>query len=472
MHVSQPGRRCRQCGERILWSSARFVGSRTFCWEPCAIVWLFGAASRTAWSRIRHEMAWRPRSLRWRAQLAWLSWIAAVAQRRLDRRLAAAPGTRELPWLWFPSVRGGIALVVTLAACGLVGGRTPETQALALVPDHARSPGQTTSALPPVAALAPTPPVVAVPVPESVPPASVSPAPVPEPLPAPPPGGAPEPFGAPTGPPSPRPRSLPRRSTEDITRGDTAVREIALTFDGGTEANVVGEILDSLAAYRVRSTMFLTGQFIRTYPDWVRRIVAEGHEVANHLDTHPHLTTYEKDHRQRTLPGVTRTFLIGQLRRTEESFRALTGKAMAPFWRAPYGEQNAELRGWAAEAGYRHVSWTRGAGAAEDLDTRDWVADRSSRIYRSREEIATRILEFGNGRSHGLNGGIVLMHLNSNRQTDRPHEGLPAIIRSLQAQGYRFVTISALVSRLSAQEARVPAAPPLVSPENNQTSAR
>jgi peptidoglycan/xylan/chitin deacetylase (PgdA/CDA1 family) len=177
-------------------------------------------------------------------------------------------------------------------------------------------------------------------------------------------------------------------------------------------------------------------------------MVTEGHEVGNHLDAHPHLTTYERDRRQQTLPTVTREFLVDQLRRAEESFRALTEQPMAPFWRAPFGEHNLEIRGWAAEGGYRHISWTRGAGTAEDLDTRDWVADRSSRIYRSREEIAARLVTFGQGRPEGLNGGIVLMHLASHRRTDRPHESLPGILRTLQEQGYRVVTISDLVRRL------------------------
>ncbi len=234
---------------------------------------------------------------------------------------------------------------------------------------------------------------------------------------------------------------------DDIQRGDLARREIALTFDGGSDANVVGEILDSLRVANVRATMFVTGQFIRLHPDWIRRMVADGHEVANHTDTHPHLTTYAANHRQHTLANITRDALIGQLQRAEESFRTLTGRAMAPFWRAPYGEHNGEIRAWAAEAGYRHVSWTQGAGTAEDLDTRDWVADRSSRIYRSREEIATRILHFGDGRPEGLSGGIVLMHLNSNRETDRPHDGLPDLLNALQGQGYRLVTISQLLGR-------------------------
>jgi len=434
----ESGRRCRQCGEKILWGSARFVGSRTFCWEPCAIMWLFSAASRTSWRRIRLEVNARRRSLWWRLQLAWVSWFARTAQRRLDRRLAATSRASDLPWFWLPSVRGTTALLLALAACGISGGPAPELMAMTSVqavsaPSAQAAPGSFPAA---VLEASPAVPTATVPLPSA--PLQVARAPEP-PVPA----GKLGQTGSP---------STFRATTADTTRGDTSVREIAFTFDGGSDANIAGDILDSLRARNVRATMFLTGQFIRLHPEWVRRIVADGHEIGNHLDTHPHLTTYETNRRQQTLATVTREFLLGQLRRAEESLVGLTGQAMAPLWRAPFGEHNAEIRAWAAQVGYRHISWTRGAGTAEDLDTRDWVADRSSRSYRSREEIAARIVEFGNGRPEGLNGGIVLMHLGTHRRTDRPHEMLPDILKGLQAQGYRLVTISQLLQRLRTGE--------------------
>jgi peptidoglycan/xylan/chitin deacetylase (PgdA/CDA1 family) len=268
--------------------------------------------------------------------------------------------------------------------------------------------------------------------------------------------------GAPPVPPAPRrQQAVLRNAGEDLTRGNRSIREVAFTFDGGDEANVTDEILSILRTRGIRATMFLTGQFIRLFPEVVRQMTADGHEIANHLDTHPHLTTYAQNRRQQTLPSITQEFLLDQLRRTEASFRLLTGLSMVPFWRAPFGEHNAEIRGWAAETGYRHISWTQGAGRAEDLDTRDWVADRSSRIYRSREEIAARILEFGRGQPEGLNGGVILMHLATHRQTDRPHESLPEILQSLRDAGYRLITISELVDHLEPRQAwRVPTAQP------------
>ena len=447
MRTHEPGRHCKRCGEIIRWNAARFIGLRPFCSEPCAILWLSEEAGRTAWDRAVLEMDRRSLNLRHRVRLLRASWWASVAQRRLDRRLDAGPRAEDLPWIWLPSPRGAAALLLVLIAWAAAGGPAPETRAMI-----------------PLAPSPAPPAIVAVAPPEPAPP---SPPPAPPPAPAPPravvsPSPPPAERPAPT-----RPRPLPRVVADDITRGDLTVREVVFTFDGGDEANVAGEILDILWARRIQTTIFLTGQFIRVYPDLVRRMVDEGHEVGNHTDAHPHLTTYEKNHRQQTLPNVTREFLVGQLRRAEESFRRLTGQAMAPYWRAPYGEHNAEIRAWAAEAGYRHISWTRGAGTAEDLDTRDWVTDRSSRIYRSREEIATRILEFGRGRPEGLNGGIVLMHLASHRKTDRPHEGLPTLLRTLQSQGYRIVTVSELLDHLPGdQRSATHAATPLPVPDD------
>lgn len=255
--------------------------------------------------------------------------------------------------------------------------------------------------------------------------------------------------------PVPQPQHVPPASAEDFARGNRSMPEIAFTFDGHDGANVAGEILDFLQARGARATLFLGGRFIRAFPDLVRRMVADGHEIGNHLDTHPHLTTYAQNRRHETLPGVTREVVLGELRRAEASFRALTGRSMAPYWRAPYGEHNGEIRAWAADGGYRHIGWTSMAGAAEDLDTRDWVADTSSRIYRSREEIVTRILEFGRGRPGALNGGIILMHLNSHRRADRPHEALPHLLKSLHDQGYRLVTVSELLVHATQRHAVV-----------------
>jgi peptidoglycan/xylan/chitin deacetylase (PgdA/CDA1 family) len=433
MHAVKSGRRCRRCSDPIQWSHVRLVGSRTFCSESCAIIWLSEEAGRAAWQRAVLEMDRRARGPRHRAKVALGRREAVLAQRRLDRRLQAGPRAEWLPWVWIPARGPALALVLVLLLWGAVGAFAPAPPAPAAPETAALTPGPSA----PAEHLAPAGRPAAQGEPAAAPPAA-------SPTPTPRPAGRPLPSV-----PAPPPVESSVTSA-DILRGSTTAREIAFTFDGGDAANVAGEILDILWARRIQTTLFLTGQFIRLYPDLVRRMVAEGHEIGNHTDSHPRLTTYAETRRQQTRPGVTREFVTTQLRRAEQAFHALTGQPMAPFWRAPYGEHNAEIRAWAAEAGYRHIAWTRGAGTAEDLDTRDWVADRSSRIYRTREEIAARIIDFGKGRPEGLNGGIVLMHLATHRKTDRPHEGLPELLKTLQAQGYRLVTISELLGHAEA----------------------
>ncbi len=233
----------------------------------------------------------------------------------------------------------------------------------------------------------------------------------------------------------------------DFSRGNSQRSNIALTFDGGSGNNATSRILDYLASKHIRCTIFLTGAFIERYPDLVKRMVKEGHEIGNHTWSHPHLTTFETNRRHDTLPGISRDKLQQELKRTAERFTALTGKKMTTYWRAPYGEHNPQIRLWAAEVGYAHVGWTIGRGNGESMDTLDWVADTSASVYKSSAQILQRILDFGSTTETGANGGIILMHLDTQRNGDQPSDMLPALIDSLQQRGYQLVTITQMMNR-------------------------
>lgn len=230
----------------------------------------------------------------------------------------------------------------------------------------------------------------------------------------------------------------------DITRGPVERMEISFTFDGGAEAEDASTILDALQDRDIQTTMFVTGQFIRKYPGIVRRMVLDGHEVGNHTMTHPHLTDYAVNSTHKTASGVDKALVAKELRETAAIFKETTGTEMAPFWRAPFGEINETIRRWAFEEGYLHVGWTTDYQAGESLDTLDWVHDRSSRLYRSPDRIKVRVLGFGKNRG-GLNGGIVLMHLGSERTDDKASSRLPEMFDELASMGYSFVKVSRLV---------------------------
>jgi len=231
----------------------------------------------------------------------------------------------------------------------------------------------------------------------------------------------------------------------DITRGDASLKEVALTFDGGSgKVGETYEILDVLRKRYIKATIFLTGQFIRENPEAVRRIVADGHEVGNHTLNHPHLTAFARDYRHTTLEGVNASVIRQELEGADDLFREVTGTEMAPLWRAPYGEINSNIRRWALEDGYVHIGWTSDYENRESLDTLDWVRDRSSRFYRTPEEIKARVMNFGKGRG-GVGGGIILMHLNTGRGNDRAALMLGDMLDSLARRGYRFVKVSTLI---------------------------
>jgi peptidoglycan/xylan/chitin deacetylase (PgdA/CDA1 family) len=236
-------------------------------------------------------------------------------------------------------------------------------------------------------------------------------------------------------------RSGSVRYVESYTRGSLERPEIVLSFDAGSSSRGTADILDVLAAHDVRTTVFLTGEFIQREPELVRRIVAEGHEVGNHTWSHPRLTTFARDRNQTTLPRVTRAWFLDELRRTEDAFVRVAGRKMAPYWRAPFGEENSEIRGWAEEAGYLHVGWTR--GRRSNLDALDWVSDPDSPIYYDPQALTRRLMKFGETNGTTLNGGIVLMHLGSDREAaQRLDRALPELIAGLRAQGLRLVSVS------------------------------
>jgi peptidoglycan/xylan/chitin deacetylase (PgdA/CDA1 family) len=233
-------------------------------------------------------------------------------------------------------------------------------------------------------------------------------------------------------------------------RGRRDLPKVALTFDGGSDEGDSAQILAILEEKSVRATFFLTGGYIAKYPRLVQRMVAAGHEVGNHTRTHPHLTSWDRNSRHDTLPGVDRDFLVRELDATARAFARLTGGEMTPFWRAPYGEVNAALLSWAAERGYRHVSWTRDDRGRVNLDSLDWVSDRRSRLYLDSAGIRDRLLGFERG-SEGLNGGIVLMHL-CTRRSDPGVTRLAELIDTLRDRGYRLVPVTELLLDLDREQ--------------------
>ena len=147
--------------------------------------------------------------------------------------------------------------------------------------------------------------------PSASPSQSRSPSPTPTRSPSTSPTDKPTPTATtPTGPP-PVPASLRGKDIEVIP---TSRRIVALTFDGGANADGLASILATLDKEGVKATFFLTGEFATKYPASVKAIVARGHRLGNHTATHPHLPALPND-----------AAVVNQLKLAETQIRAAGG---------------------------------------------------------------------------------------------------------------------------------------------------
>ena len=68
-----------------------------------------------------------------------------------------------------------------------------------------------------------------------------------------------------------------------IAMGNNEENIIYLTFDSGYEAGYTQKILDVLKEKNVKATFFITAHYLNTAPEFVKRMIDEGHIVGNHV---------------------------------------------------------------------------------------------------------------------------------------------------------------------------------------------
>ena len=200
-----------------------------------------------------------------------------------------------------------------------------------------------------------------------------------------------------------------------IKQGNTSEKVVALTFDVGSDGTNFNRILDILAKHKIKATFFLSGQGAENHPSVVQKMGSHGHDIGNHSYSHPHF------------PQLTTVQMQSQLSRTEKIVKQITGRSTKPYFRAPYGEINAQILRAVGDAGYSYTfHWS--------IDTMDWQGHSASYV-------SNRVI------SNIHPGAIVLMHT-GNGASGTP-AALETIILNLKSKGYKFVTISQLMKRPS-----------------------
>jgi peptidoglycan/xylan/chitin deacetylase (PgdA/CDA1 family) len=119
---------------------------------------------------------------------------------------------------------------------------------------------------------------------------------------------------------------------------------IALTFDDGPSESTP-KLLDILARYNAPATFFQCGANVRRLASVAREVVAAGHEIGNHTDSHPLLALQS--------PG----FIDIELTRAQETIVHATGHRPR-YFRAPYGVRWFGLRAAQQRLGLSGVMWS------------------------------------------------------------------------------------------------------------------
>jgi len=191
---------------------------------------------------------------------------------------------------------------------------------------------------------------------------------------------------------------------------ENAGMKIALTFDDGPHPRLTPEILSILKKYNVHATFFLVGENVRNYPELVGQILADGHEIGNHTDTHGKVSEYS-------------FFEMKKEFETCESAIYEVADYKTKLLRPPEGYLDNKIKAISKELDYNIILW--------NVDTRDWA-------HESPERICQNITD------HVSGGSIILMHDYISYNSPTP-KALELFLPVLLEKGYQFAVVSDLI---------------------------
>lgn len=190
---------------------------------------------------------------------------------------------------------------------------------------------------------------------------------------------------------------------------DTEDKVCAISFDAAWGNEQTDGLLKTLDKYKVKTTFFLVGDWVKKYPESVKKIAKKGHDVGNHSSNHPHMTSLSTEEMQK------------QLTDCNSAVKKLTGKSPALF-RPPYGDYDNNVVNTVKGMGMYCVQW--------NIDSLDWKDPSPEQIVK-------------NCTDKLVPGSIILLH---NGAANTP-EALPKVIEAIKAKGYKIVPISKLLPK-------------------------
>lgn len=187
-------------------------------------------------------------------------------------------------------------------------------------------------------------------------------------------------------------------------KASPAPKYVALTFDDGPSGRFTEALLDGLAQRDAHATFFLCGYRLEDFPELALRIRDEGHEIGLHGYSHTSMAELSADALRQEL---------------EDTLALLPPDCPVGLLRPPGGIDAPQVASVCRQMGLAVITWS--------VDPRDWAT-------RCAAEIQQSVL------THVRDGDVILMH----DMYDSSIEAALALVDQLQAQDYRFVTVSQL----------------------------
>lgn len=205
---------------------------------------------------------------------------------------------------------------------------------------------------------------------------------------------------------------LREQTTGKGARQSLLPKEVYLTFDDGP-SKVTEDILDILKDEDVKATFFVIGNNVKNYPEITKRIIAEGHDIGVHTETHDYKQIYQNPES-----------LKKDIEACMATLRGVLGEDFdTNLYRFPGGGFNrSSYKSMVEDLGFVYYDWNTLNGDAEG---RNLSADHLLNRYLST--------------SRGLNRQIVLMHDAASKQTTA--DSLPDIINNIKKNDFKFKTL-------------------------------
>ncbi|WP_210593555.1 glycosyltransferase [Streptomyces sp. GESEQ-35] len=197
---------------------------------------------------------------------------------------------------------------------------------------------------------------------------------------------------------------------------------LVLTFDDGPDPTWTPKVLDVLKRHHAHAVFFVTGTMASRYPDLVRRIVDEGHEIGLHTFNHPDLSYQSKKR------------IDWELSQNQLSISGAAGIRTSLF-RPPYSSfaDAMDNKSWPVT---EYIGARGYITVVNNTDSEDWRRPGVREIIRR----AT---------PHGGKGAIVLMH-DSGGDRSQTVAALDRLLPDLTARGYEFDNLTEALDAPSA----------------------